>query len=34
MQLILFAFVFGAVASVGGRLSYKDFVVPPCSSSR
>ena len=28
MQLILFAFVFGAVASVGGPVDYKDFVVP------
>jgi ABC-2 type transport system permease protein/oleandomycin transport system permease protein len=28
MQLILFAFVFGAVASVGGPISYKDFVIP------
>jgi ABC-2 type transport system permease protein/oleandomycin transport system permease protein len=28
MQLILFAYVFGAVASVGGPFSYKDFVVP------
>jgi ABC-2 type transport system permease protein/oleandomycin transport system permease protein len=28
MQLILFAFVFGAVATVGGGISYKDFVVP------
>ena len=28
MQLILFAFVFGAVASVDGPVSYKDFVIP------
>ena len=28
MQLVLFAFVFGAVASVGPGISYKDFVVP------
>ena len=28
MQLLLFAYVFGAVASVGGGISYKDFVVP------
>jgi ABC-2 type transport system permease protein/oleandomycin transport system permease protein len=28
MQLLLFAYVFGAVASVGGSISYKDFVVP------
>lgn len=28
MQLILFAFVFGAVATVGTGTSYKDFVVP------
>jgi ABC transporter DrrB family efflux protein len=28
MQLILFAYVFGAVAAVGGPISYKDFVVP------
>jgi ABC-2 type transport system permease protein/oleandomycin transport system permease protein len=28
MQLILFAYVFTAVATVGGGISYKDFVVP------
>lgn len=28
MQLILFAYVFGAVATVGRGLAYKDFVVP------
>jgi ABC-2 type transport system permease protein len=28
MQLILFVFVFGSVASVGASISYKDFVVP------
>ena len=28
MQLVLFAFVFGAVATVGRGISYKDFVVP------
>jgi ABC transporter DrrB family efflux protein len=28
MQLILFAYVFGAVANIGKGLSYKDFVVP------
>ena len=28
MQLILFAFVFGAVAQIGGGIKYKDFVVP------
>jgi ABC-2 type transport system permease protein/oleandomycin transport system permease protein len=28
MQLVLFAYVFGAVATVGGGISYKDFVVP------
>lgn len=28
MQLILFAYVFTAVATVGGGVSYKDFVVP------
>ena len=28
MQLLLFAYVFGAVARVGGGISYKDFVVP------
>jgi ABC-2 type transport system permease protein/oleandomycin transport system permease protein len=28
MQLVLFVFVFGSVASVGGGTSYKDFVVP------
>lgn len=28
MQLILFAFVFGAVATVGEGVSYKNFVVP------
>ena len=28
MQLVLFAFVFGAIASVGRGTSYKDFVVP------
>ncbi len=28
MQLILFAYVFGAVARIGTGISYKDFVVP------
>jgi ABC-2 type transport system permease protein/oleandomycin transport system permease protein len=28
MQLLLFAYVFGAVASVGRSIPYKDFVVP------
>ena len=28
MQLLLFAYVFGAVANVGHGISYKDFVVP------
>jgi len=28
MQLVLFAYVFGAVANVGGGISYKDYVVP------
>jgi ABC transporter DrrB family efflux protein len=28
MQLVLFAFVFGAVANIGRGTSYKDFVVP------
>jgi ABC transporter DrrB family efflux protein len=28
MQLILFAYVFTAVARIGGGISYKDFVVP------
>ncbi|HSO96294.1 MAG TPA: ABC transporter permease [Acidimicrobiia bacterium] len=28
MQLVLFAFVFGAIATVGRGTSYKDFVVP------
>jgi ABC-2 type transport system permease protein/oleandomycin transport system permease protein len=28
MQLVLFAYVFGAVATVGGGIPYKDFVVP------
>lgn len=28
MQLVLFAFVFGAIATVGKGTSYKDFVVP------
>lgn len=28
MQLVLFAYVFTAVASVGGGISYQDFVVP------
>jgi ABC-2 type transport system permease protein/oleandomycin transport system permease protein len=28
MQLLLFAYVFGAVATVGGSIPYKDFVVP------
>src|SRR6202022_3757232 len=28
MQLLLFAYVFGAVASIGKGISYKDFVVP------
>ena len=28
MQLVLFAYVFGAVANVGHGISYKDFVVP------
>jgi ABC-2 type transport system permease protein len=28
MQLVLFAFVFGAIATVGRGISYKDFVVP------
>jgi ABC-2 type transport system permease protein len=28
MQLILFVFVFGSVATVGETISYKDFVVP------
>lgn len=28
MQLILFAYVFGAVARIGGGIAYKDFVVP------
>jgi ABC-2 type transport system permease protein/oleandomycin transport system permease protein len=28
MQLMLFVFVFGSVASVGESISYKDFVVP------
>lgn len=28
MQLILFAFVFGAVVDIGDGISYKDFVVP------
>jgi len=28
MQLILFVFVFGAIASVGSGISYRDFVVP------
>jgi ABC-2 type transport system permease protein len=28
MQLLLFAYVFGAVASVGSTIPYKDFVVP------
>jgi ABC-2 type transport system permease protein len=28
MQLVLFVFVFGSVASVGESISYKDFVVP------
>ncbi len=28
MQLILFAYVFGAVANIGGSTSYTDFVVP------
>jgi len=28
MQLILFAYVFGSVANVGGGIVYKDFVVP------
>ena len=28
MQLVLFAYVFGAVATVGRGISYKDFVVP------
>jgi len=28
MQLILFAYVFTAVAHIGGGISYKDFVVP------
>ncbi len=28
MQLILFIFVFGAIADLGGGLDYKDFVVP------
>lgn len=28
MQLVLFVFVFGSVASIGGGISYKDYVVP------
>jgi ABC transporter DrrB family efflux protein len=28
MQLILFVYVFGSVAAVGGDIEYKDFVVP------
>jgi ABC transporter DrrB family efflux protein len=28
MQLVLFVFIFGAIASIGGGTSYKDFVVP------
>ena len=28
MQLVLFVFIFGAIASVGSATSYKDFVVP------
>jgi ABC-2 type transport system permease protein/oleandomycin transport system permease protein len=28
MQLVLFAYVFGAVANIGGGIKYKDFVVP------
>jgi hypothetical protein len=28
MQLVLFAYVFGAVANIGHGIKYKDFVVP------
>jgi ABC-2 type transport system permease protein len=28
MQLLLFAYVFGSIASIGAGISYKDFVVP------
>jgi ABC transporter DrrB family efflux protein len=28
MQLVLFAYVFGSVANIGGSTSYRDFVVP------
>jgi ABC-2 type transport system permease protein/oleandomycin transport system permease protein len=28
LQLVLFAYVFGSIAQLGGNLNYKDFVVP------
>lgn len=28
MQLVLFVFIFGSIASIGGGIAYRDFVVP------